>query len=59
MNLRFDPAPRKYFGDEREDHPFLGREDQRETLQGGTKESPTVTITSANFKEGLFLIYAA
>ena len=37
---------------------FLGREDQREAVQGGTKESPTLTVSYAYFKEGLFLIYA-
>lgn len=47
------------FEDDSLRYRFLGREDQRETLQGGTKESPTVTVTYAYFKEGLLLVYAA
>lgn len=37
---------------------FLGREDQRDAIQGGTKESPIFIVTYAYFKEGLLLQYA-
>lgn len=43
------------FEDDSIRHKLLGREDHREVVRGGTKESPTVDVTYAYFKEGLLL----
>jgi hypothetical protein len=43
------------FEDDSLRHRFLGREDQREVVRGGTKEAPTMDVTYAYYKEGLLL----
>jgi len=47
------------FEDDSLRHKLLGREDGRQTVQGGTKESPVVNVTYAYYKEGLLLSLAA
>jgi hypothetical protein len=43
------------FEDDSLRYKLLGREDQRQVLRGGTKESPTENVTYAYFKEGILL----
>jgi hypothetical protein len=43
------------FEDDSLRHKFLGREDTREVVRGGTKEAPAVDMTYAYFKEGIIL----
>jgi hypothetical protein len=46
------------FEDDSLRYKLLGREDQRQAIQGGSKESPILIVTYAYFKEGLLLQYA-
>ncbi len=46
------------FDDDSLRYKFLGREDQREAVAGGTKEEPTVDVSYAYFKEGILLHYS-
>jgi hypothetical protein len=45
----------KAFEDDSLRHKILGREDNREAIQGGTKEAPSMDLTYAYFKEGILL----
>ena len=45
----------KAYEDDSLRHKLLGREDHRDFVQGGTKETPTVDVTFSYFKEGIIL----
>ncbi|MCX5733424.1 MAG: hypothetical protein NTW68_03730 [candidate division NC10 bacterium] len=45
----------KAFEDDSLRHKFLGREDNREVVRGGTKEAPTEDVIYNYFKEGIIL----
>ena len=45
----------KAFKDDSLRHKFLGREDNREVLRGGTKEAPAEDVFYSYFKEGIIL----
>jgi hypothetical protein len=43
------------FEDDSFRHKFLGREDSREVVRGGTKEAPAEDVVYNYFKEGIIL----
>jgi hypothetical protein len=45
----------KTFEDDSLRHKFLGREDNREVVRGGTKEAPAEDVIYSYFKEGIIL----
>ena len=45
----------KAFEDDSLRHKFLGREDNREIVRGGTKEAPAEDVIYNYFKEGIIL----